>query len=115
MGMFDSGRDQALDMLASAGWGNESDGDVDSPTGHFTRVSIAPRELPEILDGFAEEFADIGEDFTADELVGDYIVIRDSAGFLFVESYRTLDECQRVYTHKLDEFDVWINQDEGDI
>lgn len=60
--------------IVTAGWANESDGNVEAPTGHFAYVTIEENEVSDVLDaiGFDEDFAPI--------FPGAFIVMEDSDG-----------------------------------
>lgn len=86
-------RNEALHLLCANEWANESDGDVEAPTGYFWRITIEQRELAEVL-GVLEGF-DV-PNLDPDELVGEFIVREDSQGFVHVADYST-DEPVRAF------------------
>lgn len=72
--------------MITGGWATESDGDVESPHGHFARVHNATAELAEIGDAFEDTLSAYGRP-AEDEIVGDFIVIEDSQGFVHITRY----------------------------
>lgn len=75
-----------FDAIVSGGWANRSDGDVESPTGHFALVSNSREELPELRQAFSDVIDTYG-DVSDDDLIGHFIVTTDSDGFVDVTRY----------------------------
>lgn len=80
-GKFDSARDEVLWQIGLEGWGNESGGASDSPTGSFIRVCIAENELAEIVDAFTDVLHSAELDDPA-QLVGNWILAEVEMGFV---------------------------------
>lgn len=79
-------RDEALHTMSVQGWANESDGNVEDLSGYVSRVSNTPAELAEVLAAFDGEFPD-GLD--PQSLVGHFLLVENSQGFLYVTEYPT--------------------------
>lgn len=93
-GKYASLRDEVLHLLCEWEWGNESGGNVEAPTGFFWRITITPEELPEITDllmSATDELAilDTLRGLDKSTLVGAWIVVEDSDGFVTVTDWRT--------------------------
>lgn len=84
MSKFDSPRDEVLHLLTVEGWANESDGDVQSPTGWFARISNSSAELNEIRDAFKSE---VWRSFDWASILGHWMVVEGSDGVVHVGEY----------------------------
>ena len=120
MPMHDSTRDQILDAMVSQGWANQSDGNVDASTGHFARVSNEPADIGNefggIMDAFKDEaYLEIPEDYDWAELVGHFLVLKDSAGFLTVIKYDSEAELVKVYRDLESAYSDWLGPDDDEI
>lgn len=73
----------AMQAIISAGFNETSDGDVESPTGHFAVIERPedPKELAGILESINDP--EEQEAFSAHE-VGFYEVIENSQGFVYI-------------------------------
>jgi hypothetical protein len=94
--------------MVAGGWATVSDGDVESPTGHFARVHNATDELGEIRDAFAdtiEMYGDPGDD----KIVGDFIVIEDSRGFVHITRYDNASDTIDAYDALQDQYGAWYD------
>lgn len=69
---FQSPRDEALHAMWDGLWTDASDGDLESPTNRFARVSNSEAELADVVDAFEEKFREIGVDPRT--LVGHFIL-----------------------------------------
>ena len=112
MPMHDSTRDQLLDIMVSDGWANKSDGECDSPQGHFAIVTNAPRELDSVIDAFEDAAKEIDPEFDFSEMVGHFLVLKDSAGFLSVIEYTTHSDLLIVFGELERAFSLWMGDDD---
>jgi hypothetical protein len=101
-----------LQAMISEGWANESDGNVDSPTGHFARVSNSESELPEVVDAFEDVITTYGMDDTR-ELIGHFLVVEDSQGFVHISAYDNPIDLTRDFQELQDAFAKW-DEDNGE-
>lgn len=108
MGKFDSDRDEILWTMTLEGWANESDGNVECPTGYFCLVTNEPAEIPEIAQAFSDV---IPEDFDTAELVGNFIVTEDDRGFVSVIEYPGPDSARKAYDMMSAEYSRWAGDD----
>lgn len=107
LGKYASARDEVLDRMASDGWANASDGDVESPEGWFALIVNTPAEMPEVAQAFEDEIAEAGAD--VDALVGNFILAVDSNGFVSVDEYGTAREAQAEYARREDAYSAWLD------
>lgn len=98
-GKYDTERDEALHRLCQEGWANESDGNVEAPTGYFWRITNTTQNVTELRDVLGEELP-LFDDYHL--LVGAFILREDTQGFIHVQEYpgqypdRTGDDRARV-------------------
>ena len=98
-----------LQAMVTGGWANESDGNVEAPTGHFARVSNSAAEMMEVCQAFADEIAMHGltcEDAHA-LLIGDFLVREDSQGNVFVTAYDNPIALTRDFQALQDAYALW--------
>lgn len=94
-GKYDSPRDEVLHLLCTWEWANESDGNVEAPTGYFWRIGITEAELPEITDvlrSCTDErpiLDTLLDPALLRSLIGSYLVTEDTEGFVHVLDCRT--------------------------
>ena len=113
-GKYDTARDEMLHYLCTSGWANESDGDVQAPTGCFWRISVTERELDEVVGVFDRGIVPDALDLST--LVGDFVVTEDTQGFVTVTRYpdqepdRTGEDRARVaFQAKQRAFSAWAS------
>lgn len=114
MPMHDSTRDQVLHAMSRDGWANESDGNVESPWGFFSRISNSTEELPEIVQAFSEiisEFpaATLSGGFDTSELVGHFLLVENNQGQIFVTEFDSEQELQREFDGLTDVYSEWCD------
>jgi hypothetical protein len=118
MSKYDCARDEVLDVMVMEGWANQSDGNVEAPTGHFACVCNSETELDEVLLAFAEDIARVSDEwgtmgngaYRDGCLVGHYIVRTNNQGFVSVESFETLAECESAYAQLQNAFYEWDSE-----
>lgn len=108
-------RDEVLHWLCQDGWGNESTGDVQAPTGYVYRIRITEAELDEVM-GAVERLV---EGDVQRSLVGDFIIQETSDGFVHVidcrtdEGVRTGEDRARVLFQAFErDYAAWLGQPE---
>lgn len=97
MGKFNSARDSILSYLCLADWANESTGNVEAPTGYFSRisneaadVSMENTEFNSIMAEWLEYNSEVTDSpELRSELVGHFIVQSMDSGFVYVGKYDT--------------------------
>ena len=105
---FDSLRDEMLHRLGMDGWANESSGEVESPTGRFSRISITTPELAEIEDAFKEVFE--GAEFDDHRsLIGHYLVV-DSGGDVRVSQFDSEQPLKSAYNLLKKRYGEWSSE-----
>ena len=120
LGKYSSARDSILDYLTSVGWGNDSFGDVEAPTGYVSRIS---NDWEEVKPENGEFTSIMGDWFEANpevtdspelrrELVGHFIVNEDSNGFVYVVQFDTEQAMHVRYNALEREYDEWFGDGE---
>lgn len=83
-------RDEVLGEMQDNGWANASSGNVEAPSGYFSRISNSEAELPEIYQAFESTIEEMGTyGFTAEALLGHFLLITDSQGFVNVAQFES--------------------------
>ena len=108
-GKFDSVRDEVLHRMSIEGWANESNGNVESITGFFARISNDETEIIEIIDGFAKEAFEIDPNFDMSELLGFFLLEENEMGFVYVTEFNTERELIARYVELSELFEAWEN------
>lgn len=98
--------------LSDRMWADDTDGEVDSPTGYFALVT----------DITHDTFVQVGIAFDDEQVAtltpadfGEHVVITgDSQGFIYVESFDTADEATRKYNALQDDYGVWLGVEPDD-
>lgn len=104
-----TGLEAVLQAMVNTGWANESGGSVDAPTGHYARVTVEERELDEVVNAFNTEMRIYGlED--ENELIGHWLVVEDSQGFIHITTYDNPIHLTRDYLALDDAFALWDEQ-----
>jgi hypothetical protein len=92
-------------QIVTAGWANQSDGNVEAPTGHFALVNIAPAEMGELKD------AVFGDEPDTDDYKmlypGNYLVEEDSDGNTTVTEYLSEARALAAFVQLQREFVLW--------
>jgi hypothetical protein len=106
-----------FDAMITGGWANESDGHVESPTGHFARISNSESEVFGWPGGIKDSFADVISaygmtDEQLREAVGYFLVMTDSQGFIHITRYHAESDLIRRYRQLEDQYADW--EGEGD-
>ena len=95
-----------LQAMVTGGWANESDGNVEAPTGHFARVSNSEAELSEVVQAFDDVITAYGMDDTS-ELVGHFLITEDSNVIVFVSNYDNTIALTRDFQSLQDSYAFW--------
>lgn len=72
--------------MVTDGWFTASSGDVEAPSGAYAYVTNTYAEVASILDAFEDTTAVYGVPADA-EIVGSFVVVEDSQGFVSIERY----------------------------
>jgi hypothetical protein len=99
--------------MVTGGWANESTGDVESPTGHFARISNAPNELSEIRQAFDDTLTTYGN-VSDEDMTGHFLVMTDSQGFIHITRYHAESDLIRRYRQLEDQYADWAGDSEDD-
>lgn len=112
MSKYDCARDEVLDAMVTEGWANQSDGNVEAPTGHFAMVCNSEAELDEVVHAFDEVITslDLGPLRDDSQLVGNYIVRTNNQGFVSVEEFETPSLCESAYAELQSAFYEWDSE-----
>lgn len=100
---YDSARDKLLHHMGKAGWGNQSNGSVEAPMGHFCRITITDAERKEVAEAFEDEAAEMG----ALVPVGHFLVVEDNRGAVAVTEFPTEAAVTSRFNAMLAEFGAW--------
>jgi len=120
LGKYSSARDDILHYMCMSDWANYSDGNSEAPTGYFWAIA----NTPEDVQTSNTEFSSLLEEWLKDnpevtdspalraELVGRFIVIENSQGFVSVASgYASDEELQMAYQQLEDEYSAWDEEE----
>lgn len=118
MGKYSSARDSILSFLCVDGWANESTGNVEAPTGFFSRISNEPADVQQenteftsIMEQWLEQNPEVTDSpELRSELVGHYIVQSMDSGFVYVYKYETEREMLGAYNDMEREYFLWDGQ-----
>lgn len=121
LGKYSTARDSILHYLVTNEWGDASDGDVEAPTGWFARISNAPAEvhIPNLeITSVLSDWFDANPEVTDSEelrteLVGHFLVVENSQGFVSVEEFPTLEALESSYRERELAFYVWDSPNNG--
>lgn len=104
-----TGLENVFQCIITGGWANESDGNVEAPTGAFARVSSTRDEVMGWPGGMAQAFSDELSmyEVSPEELIGDFLVREDSQGNVFVTAYDNPIQLTRDYIALQDEYAMW--------
>jgi hypothetical protein len=103
-----------FDAMVTGGWANESTGDVESPTGHFARISNAPNELSEIRQAFDDTLTTYGN-VSDEDMTGHFLVVTDSQGFIHIHRFDSETALVHEYRNMEADYADWSADDsEGD-
>lgn len=97
-----------FDRASLAGWANESDGNVECDTGHFSLITVTEAEKSEYMDALADE------DEMSLPVVGNWILVRDSDGNRELHSFDTEHEAYVAYRMLNKGYARWAAADAGD-
>lgn len=97
-----------LQAMVSGGWATDSDGDVDSPQGAFARVTNEEAELAEVVAAFQDTINTYEMEDTR-ELIGHFLVVEDSQGFVHVTRYDNPIALTRDFQQLQDAYAEWNN------
>lgn len=110
---FACARDEVLGQLGLEGWSNASSGDTESPTGYFERISNTEEELQELVEAFEDIIGQMRQyGFSERELLGHFLLVHDSQGFVGVHEYDTHEELVARFEELEDEYGNWGSDDE---
>lgn len=107
MTKFNSARDELLYAMTLDGWANESDGNVEAPTGFFARISNDPQDVPSIRDAFPNETKGMANS----TMVGHFLMKENSQGFVYVTTYPDSVSLIRDFRALEAEFSEWDSQE----
>jgi len=109
MPMHDSPRNQLLHAMARQDWANESNGNVEAPTGWFCRISNSSADISEIVATFLDEISDIDPSgtFNPMELKGHFLLVENDQGGIYVNEYSSESEVIRAFTAMTDQYAYW--------
>lgn len=89
-----------FDAMVTAGWADETDGDVET----FHHFALFRTITPDEVDRIGDEFGDVLNTYgrpNADELVGHFLVITGSEGHVTVLQYETESDAVHTFnTHQ---------------
>jgi len=92
LGKYSSARDDLLHYLSVNGWANDSDGNVEAPTGYFWEIANGPADVHSSnteFNSLIEEWLQQNPEVTdseelRSELVGEFILTENNQGFISV-------------------------------
>lgn len=103
---------RVLHQMSLDGWANESDGDVEAPTGWFAYMINEPAERDSLVDAFGDVMAD--EDVTVDQVMGAWLLMEDSFGFKYAVSAEEAGSIRAMFAQLSRGYLTWATADEDD-
>ena len=97
---------RAMARIVTGGWANLSDGNVESPTGHFAVITIEPAERAELLAAFEGELE-------ASPYPGSYLLVEDSDGNKTVTEYLTHTSAMGEFARLQQSYTDWLGHEEA--
>lgn len=106
--------EKVLQEMVTGGWANESGGSVDSPQGHYARITVEPAELGEVQGAFNDEMRmhGLNED-DAHMLIGHWLVVENELGQVFIIAYDNPISLTRDYLALDDAYALWDENANG--
>ncbi|AEV52131.1 hypothetical protein [Rhodococcus phage RGL3] len=101
-----------LEAMILEGWDEEWGGDVDAPTGCYSRLSVEASDLPDVMLSFGDLVEDAEEGFTLDALIGYWLYRKDSMGIPYPERYETEQQAIHRYEELEESYERWYDEDE---
>lgn len=98
-----------FESMVNDGWFTATDGNVESPTGHFAYVTNTVDEVASILDAFAESVDTYGVPAT-DDIVGSFVVVTDDQGFIAIHRYANDRDARSAFQSLQGVFTEWSNR-----
>lgn len=92
--------------MISDGWACESAGMVDAPTGYFSWLEIKATDVRRIGEDFSDVLDTYGHP-QSDEIVGFFLVVEDSQGFVNITRTDSEKSALAAYTRLEAEFLDW--------
>lgn len=106
-------RNEVLGEMAVDGWANASSGDVESATGHFSRITNTEAELDEITAAFSEIIAEMSRfGFVREDLIGNFLVVTDNEGFVDVRDFASPKELEEAFELLDTIYSQWLGGDD---
>lgn len=109
--------DRLFKSIVSGDWANESEGDVEAPTGFFSLILIEYNECEEVWNAFAS-YPDLSDCqmkvLWSGMLAGYYLTTEDSNGIIRVYAYDEPDDARRAYEALVHQFGEWYDADQAD-
>lgn len=101
--------DNFFKTLVTGGWANESDGNVEAPSGYFAKVIIRDNEHAEVVQAFGEEYESISgnEDDKRFATTGFFGTLEDSNGFIWVTKFTDEADLDDWYAGLQEQFSTW--------
>jgi hypothetical protein len=120
LGKYSSARDSILHYLCLSEWSNDSFGDVEAPTGYAWRIDNDPADVhipnSEITSVLSDWFDDNPEVKDSPELraelVGHFLVVEDSNGFVSVHEYPSGMQLMQTFQSLEETWAEWNAQDD---
>lgn len=120
LGKYSSARDSLLHFMCINGWQNDSDGNVEAPTGYFYELVNGPADVnprnTEVSSLFEEWFNQNPEVTDSEELrselIGLFIVTEDNQGFVTVEEFDDPQGLAQRWLSLQEALNEWEREDE---
>lgn len=103
---YESARDEALHLIATEGWANQSGGDVAAPTGHFAAITNTPEHLTELRGAFEAMFNQLGLDPSS--VLGHFIVVEDQNHAVHVVEYAVISRMLTAFEDLRHVYQAWL-------
>lgn len=99
---------KSFKKIVTAGWAQHSNGDVESPTGHFAYIPISTNELNELVDACLED----GDAVPVEEQY--YVLVEDSDGNPHLYIYGSTREALDHFNQLTEQYERWLITDEDE-
>jgi hypothetical protein len=120
LGKYSTDRDNILHYMATSDWANDSFGDVEAPTGYVWRISntleevqLSNTELTSLIEEQVKAYGIEDNDDFRHSLVGHFLLVEGSQGFVDVYAYDSEAELLKEYDYREEVYSEWAGDEES--
>lgn len=110
-----SQHDDTFKEICIEEWGNQSDGNVEAPTGYFWLVEVADGSVDNQWQSFMESVQSELEKYDATFVNPDpgwYVVVQDNNGIWFVHECASELDARRLFSNLAESYNEWAGDDD---